>query len=665
MIHLAIASDRHLVDQAGVTALSAVRSCSAPIHVTFLTPSVDLHHPTWQTVLNLLMSQGARADLLPVDFDLFNRQLAAHLTPTTYYRLLLPKVLAPEIDRVIYLDCDVLVERDLKQLWSTSLDGAALAAVADPNFVSWSTLGIDASSGYFNAGVLLLDLASIRASRAFPAVLDFALQHPEALTWADQCALNKIFVGHWKELGKEWNYQHAAFLLDVGAFGMRRAKEMASRSVIHFNNYDRPWLCESAHPMKPAYFSICRAYPQLSVTSPGTPAKYWKRFKRTVKWQLITFSGWFNRRRGKSTGPHSHSSAPRIARTSAPIVSVVMPVFNGQRFLSEAVHSILEQTLSDLELIVVDDGSSDQTPAMLAEYERRDQRVRIHRHPQNRGISATRNTGCQMARGRFIAVMDADDVSLPHRLATQVAFLEAHPDVAAVGAWVQRFDETGKRARFFGPNHPQQPALVAWSMLFFNSVAHSTLMFRREAVNLESVYDCDYPVAEDYNLLMELSQKARVANIAEVLVLYRTWSGSISRNSRLQEHANRVVQSSLARMGVTISREQAASLQGLSRDSFPEAPDQIRGLAEIIRQLRLTFRERIFSTAEDRQVIDRDCAMKLWLLAALAAPRSPVLAGSLAGSASRIRPLSFLPFAAKVAARLASTAQTKLARSPA
>ena len=349
----------------------------------------------------------------------------------------------------------------------------------------------------------------------------------------------------------------------------------------------------------------------------------------------------------------------------APTVSVVMPVYNGERFLAEAIDSILGQTFKDLELIVVDDGSVDGTPAILSDFERRERRVSIHRHARNQGISATRNQGCRQARGSFIAVMDADDISLPSRLETQVAFLRSHPDIAAVGGWVQCVDEAGRRAPLTDTNYPTEPALVAWLMMFFNTMAHSTLMIRRECVNLDEVYNRDYSGTEDYDLLMRLSHVARIVNLPEVLVLYRVWSGNVSRDPRLHEQAIRVARNALSTLGVEISIEQAAALQGLSRDRFPNTSDAIQSLADAIVGVRKMFHARIVNTANDRRLVDDDCATKLWLLGVLAARHSPVLAASLAAGATRIRPLSFVHFAARILRRLRSAMLTRPARSPA
>jgi len=291
MIHLVLASDRNLIRQAGVTALSAIKHASEPIHFTFLTPPDDENHPHWLIVRSLVCRNGATCDVISVAFDRSTLQLSNHLTPATYYRLLLPDVLPSSLKRAIYIDCDVIVGRDVADLWALDMRGKPIAAVEDVDFRDWSKLGIDASEGYFNAGVLVLDLELIRARASFAAALAFSQEHASALTWSDQCALNKIFVGNWRRLAKHWNYQHSAFLKDIRTLGMARARGLAVNAVLHFNNYERPWLVDSRHPLRTHYTAILQAHPELDMSQPMAIKHYWKALKRTVKWKRIEWQG--------------------------------------------------------------------------------------------------------------------------------------------------------------------------------------------------------------------------------------------------------------------------------------------------------------------------------------------------------------------------------------
>src|SRR5947207_2799562 len=170
----------------------------------------------------------------------------------------------------------------------------------------------------------------------------------------------------------------------------------------------------------------------------------------------------------------------------APVISVVMPVYNGERFVGEAVESILAQTYGDFELLIVDDGSTDRTAEILSAFAERDPRVIVQTHATNAGFRDALNDGCRAARGTFVARMDADDVSLPHRFAAQIQALAQDPRIGVIGSCVQLIDERGKPARIRPV--PIQPALVAWSMLFFNSLVHPAVMMRRDVLEAAGYY---------------------------------------------------------------------------------------------------------------------------------------------------------------------------------
>jgi Glycosyl transferase family 2 len=334
--------------------------------------------------------------------------------------------------------------------------------------------------------------------------------------------------------------------------------------------------------------------------------------------------------------------------TASPRVSVTMPVHNGERFLRAAVDSVLSQTFRDFELIIVNDGSTDGTAALLDILARQDARVRIVSLPVNNGAVVARNTALQHATGPLIAVMDSDDVALPERLAVQVAYLDAHPAIAAVGGGVQivnEADQTGATNMY-----PTDPALVAWSMIFFNSIAHSTLMMRRECVTR------DYPEggAEDYGLLAELSQRALLANLPRVLVRYRLSStGLTARAWQKQElHADSIVQGAIAAVsGRSIPIEQVQWLRGLSRNQYPREPHAIRITADLISMLAPLYLSLLQRLGAETREVRLDAGVRLLLLAALAGRRgAPALAASLAARALRLSPRAVPHFVRKTIA---------------
>ena len=206
----------------------------------------------------------------------------------------------------------------------------------------------------------------------------------------------------------------------------------------------------------------------------------------------------------------------------SPLVSVIMPVRDGQAHLAEAIASIGAQTLTAHEFLIIDDGSSDATPAILRAAAARDPRIRLLTR-EGAGIVAALNLGLASARALFVARMDADDMAPPDRLARQVAFLRANPGIGAVGAGHTVIDPRGARLRGVVP--PADPGAIRAALLVSNPMAHPTMLLRRETVLAAGGYRDGFPFCEDYDLWLRLSEVTDLANIPEPLLLYREHGG--------------------------------------------------------------------------------------------------------------------------------------------
>lgn len=219
----------------------------------------------------------------------------------------------------------------------------------------------------------------------------------------------------------------------------------------------------------------------------------------------------------------SHNESPNAL---APLVSVVMPTYNGERFLRPAIESILNQTFRDFELILIDDGSTDSTPRILAEYH--DARLLVLTNEHNLGIAGATNRGLAAARGRYVALQDHDDISLPHRFQTQVDFLESHPDIALVGSAAKLIDENG--AAYGDYVEPEDDVELKWEALFRCPINHTSVMVRRRVLLDVGGYSTDtmLRVASDYDLLSRIVMRYRVANLSQPLVKWRRHPGATS-----------------------------------------------------------------------------------------------------------------------------------------
>lgn len=216
-----------------------------------------------------------------------------------------------------------------------------------------------------------------------------------------------------------------------------------------------------------------------------------------------------------------------------PLVSIVMPVRDGIGFVDAAVASIRHQSLADLELIVVDDGSSDGTPERIRDHLATDPRIGlVVRMPG--GVAAALNHGCSLARGRYIARMDADDIARPDRFARQVGFLEAHPDIAVLGSAVTIIDAAG--AKIGTRRFPNRHDAIARALRSgTNPVAHPSVMMRRAAFDASGGYDARFEGCEDYELWLRMLPRVRFANLNAPLVAYRVHAKAASQTGRLRQ----------------------------------------------------------------------------------------------------------------------------------
>lgn len=213
---------------------------------------------------------------------------------------------------------------------------------------------------------------------------------------------------------------------------------------------------------------------------------------------------------------------------TTPLVSVLLAVYNGSLHIKEAVDSVLRQTYGNLELIVIDDGSTDNTAEIVAGFA--DPRVRLFRQ-ENRGVSASVNRGLAVALGRYIARQDHDDVWRPERLARQLSYLQANPQCMMVGTWAEIWDEGGPTGRMLA--HPAESALLKLELLFNNPFVQSSVLIDREALDAVGGYSEDprRQPPEDYELWSRLARRYEVGNIQQPLVIYREVAGSQSRST--------------------------------------------------------------------------------------------------------------------------------------
>jgi glycosyltransferase involved in cell wall biosynthesis len=206
--------------------------------------------------------------------------------------------------------------------------------------------------------------------------------------------------------------------------------------------------------------------------------------------------------------------------TSTPKITVLMPVYNGDRYLTEAIESILKQTFSNFEFLIINDGSKDRSIEIIRSFT--DPRIRLIENEKNIGLIKTLNKGIDLSRGEYIVRMDQDDVSLPNRLTKQVFFMDTHQRVGVCGTWYK----TIGGGKSIVARYATDQDVIYCALLFNSTLAHPTVIMRRKYFQDNNLYyDPSYIHAEDYELWTKASKYFEISCISEVLLLYRVHPG--------------------------------------------------------------------------------------------------------------------------------------------
>ena len=240
-----------------------------------------------------------------------------------------------------------------------------------------------------------------------------------------------------------------------------------------------------------------------------------------------------------------------------PLVSVIMPAYNADRYVDEAVESVLAQTFGDFEFLIVDDGSTDRSRAILEGYAARDRRISLVSRP-NTGYLVALNEMVDRAEGEFLARMDADDVCRPDRFERQVRHLHAHPDCVAVGSAVEIIDPDGDALGVWNRDVLSHEQIDSAHLATRRGavICHPSAMMRAAAVRALGGYRPEYDTAEDFDLFLRMAERGRLANLEEPLLKYRMHPASVCHTRS-------------ARQGILVIRSAAEAFRRRGR-SVPE-----------------------------------------------------------------------------------------------
>jgi glycosyltransferase involved in cell wall biosynthesis len=250
-----------------------------------------------------------------------------------------------------------------------------------------------------------------------------------------------------------------------------------------------------------------------------------------------------------------------------------MAAYNAETYIAAAIRSILNQTYVDWELIVIDDASKDQTVAMVNRLADQDDRIKLIAKEQNTGVVDTRNIGIQSSKGKYLAILDSDDIAYPKRLELQLEFMEQHPDHVLVGGECWEIDSQGNPLKKIDRLIPNEQ--LSTLLLFSNYFINSTVMIRKSALDLPA-YHQGFQPSEDYELFCRLGKKGNLANLKTPLAYYRIHDQNISGDSaKLSAAIKEIHRKYLDELGLKASEEELKLHSQLTEGPFP------RTLAEL------------------------------------------------------------------------------------
>ena len=293
----------------------------------------------------------------------------------------------------------------------------------------------------------------------------------------------------------------------------------------------------------------------------------------------------------------------------APRISVVMSVYNGERYLRQSVDSILGQTFTDFEFIIIDDGSADNSWNILSGYN--DKRIRLLQNDTNLGLTRSLNKGLDLARGKYIARQDADDISLPPRFAMQVALLDRQPCTVVVGSSVEYIDQKGQALR--KAIRSQSPHYNRWRLLFGNCIAHSSAMFRRKTALSAGGYDESLRYSQDYDLWERLSTTGDIMQSSDILLRWRRLESGISSANNIKQRkiGNTVIQRMLKQQfGREVSLIEVSFFRNLARLPL-ESERQVKHATRLLFEVWCDFKQKWKPEIADVKLIKKDIATRL------------------------------------------------------
>jgi lipopolysaccharide biosynthesis glycosyltransferase len=398
---------------------------------------------------------------------------AGHVTTATYFSLFVPDIMPERFDKAIFLDCDILVEKDLEQLWQEKMDGHALLAVRDflipcvsspGGVVKYKELGLLPESPYFNAGVLVMNLERWRTEKISRKAFNYLRGFIDYLNFRDQEGLNAVLAGKWGMLDPRWNV--ASSILSYERWIESEFKEeirsmegnlIQNPYIWHFIGPNKPWHLNCKHPAK---------------------AK-WRYYLEKIRWfspiEDKTVKVNFKKR------SQNNFKVKMIPETK---VTIQIPTYNRSKLLKDCLESVLAQEYSDFHVMVLDNASSDDTETIVRSFD--DSRVTYMRNEINIGLFGNWNRALEMSRSPYLTILPDDDVMMPGFIRGSVAELEKFQSAAFFAGLVRYIDVEGHHLHLQEPGEMPEGVVDGFDFLHYlvagpSWVPHSAAVMMRSS----------------------------------------------------------------------------------------------------------------------------------------------------------------------------------------
>ena len=410
MMHIAFAIDSRFVRPCAVTMVSVLRN-NVPYEIVFHIVGLNLHQEDVAFLSALCDSYGAKVFFYEVAEEKMKGYEVTwekqRLSKVVFFRCLLSSILPLSVSKVLYLDCDVLVLSSLYGLWETDLTGVALAGVPDSftvNPVHCRRLHYASSYNYFNGGVLLLNLEYWRAHGVERLCAEHYRMYPDRIVYNDQDLLNSLLHERKRLLDMKWNVQEGAYRRPKGksaGWVPPHIETITRPAILHYSGR-KPWQYHCMHPLRRLYFEYESLLPGVEKKNDGWAVRL-HRFVHFLPYALgIKSEKYIDIR-------YYGSSKKTLEGQSVPLISIVVPVYNVERYVEKCIRSLRGQTYGHIEVILVDDASTDGSYDVCKAAIGGDPRFKLIRHPVNQGVAGARNLGLSVATGELLGFVDPDD----------------------------------------------------------------------------------------------------------------------------------------------------------------------------------------------------------------------------------------------------------------